>query len=250
MLHIVVPMAGHGSRFAKAGFQTPKPLIPLGGRPMIEWIIDNIRPQRPHRFYFLCLAAHLEKYPEVPSTLRQLCPGCEIIPVAGVTEGAACTVLLARQWIDTDEPLMIANSDQYVDLPIDDYLAGADGPDVDGLIMTFWADHPKWSYCRMKDSGAVAEVVEKQVVSNEATVGIYNFRRGADFVRSADSMIAANIRVNNEFYVAPCYNPIISAGGKVVVKRTGKEGDGMYGLGTPEDANLFAKLRGLPPLIP
>lgn len=250
MLNIVIPMAGHGSRFAQAGFKTPKPLIPLGGKPMIEWVIANIRPQRPHRFHFLCLAKHLEIYPEVPQTLREICPGCEVIPVPGVTEGAACTVLLARQWIDNDQPLMIANSDQVVDLPIDDYLAAGDDPAVAGWIMTFWSDHPKWSFCRMKPDGTVAEVVEKQVVSNEATVGIYNFQRGRDFVRAADDMIAANLRVNNEFYVAPCYNPIIATGGRVVVKRTGRDGDGMYGLGLPEDVNLFAKKRGLAPVVP
>ena len=250
MLHIVIPMAGRGSRFANVGFKTPKPLIPLGGRPMIEWIIDNIRPARPHRFYFLCLAEHLETYPEVPKTLRRLCPGCEVVPVPGVTEGAACTVLLARKWIDVDEPLMIANSDQYVDLGIEDYLAVGDDPAVAGWIMTFHSDHPKWSFCRMRPDGTVGEVVEKQVVSNEATVGIYNFQRGRDFVRAADGMIAANLRVNNEFYVAPCYNQLIAAGARILVKRTGSDGEGMYGLGTPEDVNSFARKRGLGPVVP
>src|ERR1700757_4187284 len=100
LLQIVVPMAGRGSRFANAGYTTPKPLIPVGGRPMIQWVIDNIRPKRPHHFVFLCLAEHLEKYPEVPAEIKKLCPGCDIVPVPGVTEGAACTVLLARKFID------------------------------------------------------------------------------------------------------------------------------------------------------
>jgi dTDP-glucose pyrophosphorylase len=238
-MNIVIPMAGRGSRFSNAGYNTPKPLIPVGGRPMIEWIIENIRPQRAHRFIFLCLAEHLERYPEVPAALQSLCPGCEIVPVSQVTEGAACTVLLARQFIDSTEPLMIANSDQIVDLAINDYLAASDAPDTAGLIMTFWSDHPKWSYCRMRDDGTVSEVVEKQVVSNEATVGIYNFARGGDFVRAADSMIAADLRVNGEFYVAPCYNQLINAGDKVVTMKTGREYDGMYGVGTPEDLEFF-----------
>lgn len=238
-INIVIPMAGRGSRFASAGFTTPKPLIPLGGRAMIEWVIENIRPARPHRFIFLCLAEHLDRYPEVPAELRRLCPGCEIVPVRTVTEGAACTVLLAREFIDSAEPLMIANSDQIVDLPIDEYLAAADAPDVAGLIMTFWSDHPKWSYCRMRADETVSEVVEKQVVSNEATVGIYNFRAGADFVRAADAMIAADLRVNNEFYVAPCYNQLIAEGAKIVTMKTGREYAGMYGLGIPEDLEFF-----------
>ncbi len=206
---------------------------------MIQWVIENIRPARPHRFVFLCLAEHLDQYPDVPDTLKNLCPGCEIIRVDQVTEGAACTVLLARELIDNDQPLMIANSDQWVDFNVDQYLAAGDEPNVDGLIMTFWADHPKWSYCRMRDDGTVAECVEKVVVSNEATVGIYNFRRGRDYVRAADRMIAKNLRVNNEFYVAPTYNQFIEEGARVIVYNVGKEYDGMWGLGIPEDLEIF-----------
>ena len=240
-LQIVIPMAGRGSRFAKAGYETPKPLIPVGGRPMIEWVIENIRPGRAHRFIFLCLAEHLDLYPDVPAELRRLCPGCEIVPVTAVTEGAACTVLLARKFIDTPDPLMIANSDQLVELDINQYLAAADANGVGGLIMTFWAQDPKWSYCRVREDGTVSEVVEKQVVSNEATVGIYNFRQGRDYVRAADAMIAANLRVNNEFYVAPTYNQLIAEGSRIITMKTGREGAGMHGVGTPEDLEKFMK---------
>jgi dTDP-glucose pyrophosphorylase len=239
MLNIVVPMAGRGSRFATAGYSVPKPLISVGGKPMIQWVIENVRPNQPHRFIFICLAEHLVSFPEVPVTLRRLCPGCEIVEVAQVTEGAACTVLLSRSFIDNDDPLMIANADQYVRLDIDDYLTAMEREQAEGLIMTFWADHPKWSYCRMKEDGTVAAVVEKQVVSNEATVGIYNFRRGRDYVRAADAMIAKNLRVNNEFYVAPAYDQLIAEGMKVVIADTGREYDGMFGLGTPGDLDFF-----------
>lgn len=208
---------------------------------MIQWVIENITPRRPHRFLFICLAEHLERYPEVPAKLLELCPGAAIIPVKSVTEGAACTVLLAREYIDNEAPLMIANSDQIVDLSIDDYLAVADQEGVSGLIMTFWADDPKWSFCRMRGDGTVSEVIEKEVISNEATVGIYNFSRGCDFVSSADRMISQNLRVNGEFYVAPCYNQLIREGARVVVARTGKERQGMYGLGTPDDLDFFKK---------
>jgi dTDP-glucose pyrophosphorylase len=239
VLQIVVPMAGRGSRFATAGYTIPKPLIPVGGRPMIHWIIENVRPRRAHQFTFICLAEHLEKFSEVPAALKGICPGCHIISVETVTQGAACTVLLAKEIINSDNPLMIANSDQIVDLDINEYLAAADAPDVGGLIMTFWADHPKWSYCRMRPDNSVCEVVEKQVVSNEATVGIYNFRKGRDFVRAAEQMIAKDLRVNGEFYVAPTYNPLIAEGAKIITARTGTERNGMYGLGIPEDLEFF-----------
>jgi len=239
MLNIVVPMAGRGSRFANEGYLKPKPLISVGGKPMIEWVISNIRPNVDHRFTFICLKEHLEDYPEVPETLKRLCEGCNIVTVDAVTEGAACTVLLAKELINNDDPLMIANADQFVDLDINDYLQVMEEQQADGLIMTFHADHPKWSYCRLDEFGQVSEVVEKQVVSNEATVGIYNFRKGRDFVAAAEQMIERELRVNGEFYVAPAYNQLIEDGRKIVVSKMGKEYDGMYGLGVPGDLRYF-----------
>lgn len=239
MLNIVVPMAGRGSRYAQAHFTQPKPLIPIMGRPMIEWIVDNIRPERGHRFIFICLEEHLRQYPQVAETLSRLCPGCKIVSLNEVTQGAACTVLTVEKLIDSEYPLMIANSDQYVALDIDDYLNQGETSGLDGFMMTFWADDPKWSYCRMRPDGTVSEVVEKQVVSNEATVGIYNFVRGSDFVSAAKSMIEKDLRVNGEFYVAPCYNQLIEKGASIGVVRTGREYDGMHGLGVPQDLAHF-----------
>ncbi len=241
MLNIVVPMAGRGSRFASAGFALPKPLIPVHETaPMIRLVIENLRPKNtPHRFLFLCLQEHLDTYDVADKLTAWAGPGTEVIPVKTVTEGAACTVLLAKEFINSGDPLMIANSDQWVDLDINDYLAAMETEHADGLIMTMWADHPKWSYVRLDDGNAITEVVEKEVVSNEATVGIYNFRHGADFVHAAETMIAKNFRVNNEFYVAPAYNELIADGKKLIYFNVGREYDGMYGLGIPEDLAKF-----------
>ena len=238
MLNIVVPIAGRGSRFTAAGFVTPKPLIAVHGKPMIEVVIDNVRPSRPHRFVFLALAEHLASTPLRP-VLESAAPGCEIVPVAEVTQGAACTVLLARDLIDAAAPLMIANTDQWVDVRIDDYLARMDHERADGLIMTMTAGDPKWSFVGRDRHGRVDRVVEKQPVSDEATVGIYNFREGGAFVRAADRMIASNQRVNGEFYVAPVYNELIGDGATIVTFNVGGVGAGMWGLGTPEDLADF-----------
>jgi NDP-sugar pyrophosphorylase family protein len=238
MLNIVIPMAGRGSRFAHAGYTLPKPLIPVHGQPMIEVVIDNLRPRCDHRFIFLCLQEHLEKY-QIERYLKQWAINCEIITVDEVTEGAACTVLLAKNLINSDEPLMIANCDQWIDIDINNYLDAVDSRQVDGLIMTMTANDPKWSFVRLNEFGYVGEVVEKQVVSKEATVGIYNYRKGADFVAAAEIMIAKNLKVNNEFYVAPAYNEMIASGKKVDFYNIGEDGRGMYGLGTPEDLNIF-----------
>lgn len=238
MLHIVIPMAGAGSRFAAAGYPDPKPLIPVHGTPMIQLVVDNLRPAMPHRFVFICQRAHVRAYGLVEK-LARWAPGCVVHELDGVTEGAACTVLSVRDLVDTDQPLMIANSDQWVDVAIDDYLGDLARPGVDGLIMTMTADDPKWSFVGFGPDGRVERVVEKQVISNEATVGVYNFARGSDFVRAADRMIARDLRVNGEFYVAPVYNQLLEEGAHVVVRNVGRAGAGMHGLGTPADLEAF-----------
>lgn len=240
-LNIVVPMAGRGARFQQAGFTLPKPLIPVLGQPMVRVVIDNVRPARRHRFIFLAQREAIDQY-GLDRLLRRWAPGCEVFPLEGVTEGAACTVLLAKGLIDNAHPLMIVNSDQYVEVDINDYLAHMERQRADGMIMTMWADHPKWSYVRFGADGLPCEVVEKQVVSNEATVGIYNYRHGADFVAAAERMIAKNLRVNNEFYVAPAYNEMLAGGARLCLYNVGRECAGMYGLGTPEDYAKFPDL--------
>lgn len=238
MLHIVVPMAGRGSRFTTAGYTLPKPLIPVHGVPMIQLVVANLRPQQLHRFVFLCQQDHLDQFP-MEQTLREVAPNCCIVPVSGVTQGAACTVLLAREQIATSDPLMIANSDQWVDYPIDDYLATLEHNRLDGLIMTMTADDPKWSFVRPAPDQLITEVVEKRVISNEATVGIYNFRHGSDFVAAAEQMIEHDLRVNGEFYVAPVYNQLIADHRRISYVNVGAEGAGMYGVGIPADLRLF-----------
>lgn len=236
MLNIVVPMAGRGSRFANAGYKMPKPLIDVDGKYMIEVVSNNIRPSCPHRFIYLCLEEHIKKY-DLETRLNGISPGCIIVPVREVTEGAACTVLLAEKYIDNEEPLMTANSDQYIDTDINNYLEKQDG--MDGLIMTMYADDFKWSFIRFDEDMLVREVREKEVISNEATVGIYNFAHGADYVEYAHKMIEANERVNGEFYVAPVYNQMIKAGKRIAFYNIGSVNDGMYGLGAPEDLEAF-----------
>ncbi len=242
MLNIVVPMAGLGSRFAKAGYALPKPLIAVHGIPMIQLVIANITPARPHRFVFICQNSHIAEF-DLRLKLASWAPGSETIGIDGVTEGAACTVLLARDVIASGDALMIANSDQFVDCSIDAYLADLDARALDGLIMTMWADDPKWSFAAIDAQGLTTEVAEKRVISNHATVGIYNFARGSDFVTAADAMIAADARVNGEFYVAPVYNQLIAGGARIGVHDIGREAAGMYGLGIPADLDLFLSLK-------
>ncbi|MCM1103733.1 MAG: glycosyltransferase family 2 protein [Clostridium sp.] len=236
MINTVIPMAGRGSRFVNAGYKLPKPLIDINGKPMIEVVVNNLRPNCEHRFVFLCLEEHIKQY-DLESKLSTIAPDCVIVPVSQVTEGAACTVLLAEKYINNDDRMMIANSDQYVDIDINDYLEVENG--VDGLIMTMTANNPKWSFIRYDKNNLVTEVREKVVISEEATVGIYNFVKGSDFVYGAHDMIDKKIRVNNEFYVAPVYNQLIESGKRFKFYNIGSENNGMYGLGIPEDLSKF-----------
>ncbi|KGD74881.1 glycosyl transferase family 2 [Tatumella morbirosei] len=242
MINIVIPMAGRGSRFSAAGYSDPKPLIMLNDKRMIEVVVNNLRPVTAHRFIFICQSSHVREY-KLEQILQHIAPGAIIVPVEGITEGAACTVLAAKALIDNAQPLMIANSDQWVDTNINHYLQQMEDRSLNGLIMTMTASDPKWSYACCDIDGNVVSVTEKQVVSDQATVGIYNYRYGSDFCRFAEQMIRNDDRSQGEFYVAPVYNYMLAAGrGPLGVVNIGSEMKGMYGLGTPADLQAFCRL--------
>lgn len=238
MLNIVIPLAGRGSRFVEAGYEIPKPLIPIDGEPMIKHVIDNLKPKCNHRFIFICQQEHIQKY-GLDSKLKSYTKGSEVISINNITEGQICTVLLAKHLFNNDDELMTANSDQWVDFDVDLYLETIKEKKLDGMIMTMKADDPKWSYVRLDENGYVVETAEKKVISDMATVGIFNFTKGSYLVKAAEQMIKDNLRVNNEFYTCPCYNYLIKGGMKIGVYNVGGEYAGMYGLGTPDDLEWF-----------
>ena len=233
-MNVLIPMAGAGSRFAEQGYTFPKPLIEVGNKPMIQVVVDNLNIDA--NYIFIVQSEHYEKY-NLETVLNMIKPGCTIVQVDGVTEGAACTTLLAREFIDNDQPLIIANSDQFVEWNSNEVLYAFSTEGVDGGILCFDSTHPKWSYAKLDGDGFVSEVAEKQPISTNATVGIYYWARGSLYVSCADTMIAKDIRVNNEFYVCPVFNEAIEQGSKIRIKHIAD--DGMWGLGTPEDLNHF-----------
>ena len=233
-MNVLIPMAGAGSRFEKAGYTFPKPLIDVRGKPMIQWVVDNLNVEA--KYIFIVQKSHFKKY-NLKETLNNFCPNNEIVQVDGITEGAACTTLLAKTFIDKDEPLIIANSDQFVEWNNEEFIYTSTTGDLDGNILTFKSTHPKWSYVKLNDSGYVTEVAEKRPISDVATVGIYYWRRGSDYVKYAEQMIRKNIRVNNEFYVCPVFNEAIDDGKRIRTFNIEK----MWGLGTPEDLEYFLK---------
>ena len=233
-MNVLIPMAGRGSRFATQGYTFPKPLIDVKGKPMIQVVVENLNIKA--NYTFIVQKEHYVKY-SLQYLLNLIAPNCNIVQVDGITEGAACTTLLAKEFIDNDEPLLMANSDQFVEWDSNETLYAFQNGGADGGILTFPATHPKWSFAKLGEDGYVSEVAEKKPISEHATVGIYWWKKGSDYVKYAEQMIKKDIRTNNEFYVCPVFNESIEDGKKVSIKEI--DSDGMWGIGTPEDLNYF-----------
>ena len=231
-LNVLIPMAGAGSRFEKAGYTFPKPLIEVKGKPMIQVVVENLNMKA--NYIYVVQKSHREKY-NLDALLSLITPGCKIVETEGMTEGAACTALLAKEHINSDAPLFFANSDQFVEWDSNEFMYKMNETDADGGIVSFTATHPKWSFAKIDEQGLVTEVAEKKPISDIATVGYYYWKNGSDFVKYAEQMIDKNVRVNNEFYVCPVFNEAIGDGKQIRTFNV----DGMWGLGTPEDLNYY-----------
>lgn len=231
-MNVLIPMAGRGSRFADVGYTFPKPLIEVNGKPMIQVVLENLNIEA--NYTFVVRKEHYEKY-SLQYLLTLIAPGCNIIQVDEMTEGSACTTLLAKEFINNDDPLLLANSDQFMEWNSNECLYAFNADGIDGGILTFKATHPKWSYAKVGSDGFVAEVAEKKPISQDATVGVYFWKKGSDYIKYAEQMIDKDIRTNGEFYICPVFNEAINDGKKVRIK----EIERMWGIGTPEDLNYF-----------
>jgi HAD superfamily hydrolase (TIGR01509 family) len=231
-LNVLIPMAGAGSRFEQAGYTFPKPLIDVRNKPMIQVVVENLNIDA--NYIYLVQKSHREKY-NLDTLLNLITPGCKIVEVDGITEGAACTALLAKEYINNDAPLFFANSDQFAEWDSNEFMYKMQETDADGGIVVFKATHPKWSFAKINEQGLVTEVAEKNPISDNATAGFYYWKYGSDFVKYAEQMIEKNIRVNNEFYVCPVFNQAIEDGKEIRTFNINK----MWGLGTPEDLRYF-----------
>ena len=231
-MNVLIPMAGAGSRFQQAGYTFPKPLIDVRGKPMIQVVVDSLNIEA--NYIYIVQKEHRSKY-NLDTLLNLITPNCRIVEVDGITEGAACTTLLAKEFINNDEPLIIANSDQYIEWDSNEFMYKMTEQSLDGGIVTFRATHPKLSFAKVNDMGYVVEVAEKKPISDIATVGVYYWKQGKNYVTYAERMIEKNIRVNNEFYVCPVFNQAIEDN-KLIKTFDIKT---MLGLGTPEDLQYF-----------
>ena len=237
MINVVIPMAGAGSRFSKAGYSTPKPFIDVAGKPMIVRVLENLALPGAH-YILIARREHMEAEGELVREIEHKYQAT-FVSIDGLTEGTACTVLYARKLINNDTPLLIANSDQIVDFNAQDFIDDYSRRNLDGSILTFQdkARDPKWSYARISDDGLVREVREKQAISELATVGIYLFRKGSEFIDATIEMILAQDRVNGEYYTCPTYNYMIHREMRIGIYDIPPEK--MHGIGTPKDLNNY-----------
>lgn len=230
-------MAGKGSRFKEVGEVRPKPFIKIMGKTMIERVLENLNCEGAH-FILIAQEKHLEDYADI---VNEICNkySIEFVTIDQITEGAACTCLFARRLINNSFPLVIANSDQIIDIDFQEFIDDCFNKNLDGSIMTFkdLSMDPKWSFAAIGSDGLVSRVAEKMPISNQATVGIYMFKTGSIFIDSAIDMIARNERTSNEFYVCPTYNFAISNNSRIGIYEINQ--NQMHGLGTPEDLKKF-----------
>jgi NDP-sugar pyrophosphorylase family protein len=225
-------MAGEGSRFKSAGYVLPKPMIMVNNKTMIQTVCENINLNG--KYIFVVKKDDLIKY-DIENHIKSFCNNYEIVVQEGKLEGAVLSALLAKEYIDNNEHLLVVNSDQYIEWDSNKDINNIINSGVDGSILTFNSNETKWSYVKRNEYNIIEKVSEKNVISNEATCGIYYWNKGSDFVKFANDMIQKNIKVNNEFYICPVFNEAI-LNKKIISPYPIKK---MYGLGTPEDLENF-----------
>ena len=235
-MQLVIPMAGLGTRFSHAGYKKIKPLIKVLDKSMIEIVLDNLIPQKSKiDKVILIINREIDQDDQFKTLIKNYKQKIELRVLNNVSRGPADSVYMARDLILLDEPVTIANCDQYLFTDMKQFYQNLSEPDKDGIIITMQDNHPKWSYAKVNELGLVTEVAEKKPISDDATVGIYYWKHGSDFIKYAEQMIEKDIRVNGEFYTCPVFNEAIGDGKQVYTTTVNK----MWGIGTPEDLNYY-----------
>ena len=232
-MKVVVPLAGRGSRFVNAGINTPKPLVDILGKSMISWALKSLEGIRPSQLIFILLKEHDEKY-DLANRLRAQYGASELILLDQVTEGQLATILTARELIDTDEDVLIANCDTYIVSNLAETILNRP-PDCAGIISVANMPGDRWSFARTDEQGRVVEVAEKVRMSDHASTGFYYFSSGRQLVDMGAEMIQRGEKTRGEYYVIPVYQKYIERGWLVIVARARE----MWDMGTPEALEIF-----------
>jgi RpiB/LacA/LacB family sugar-phosphate isomerase len=228
--NLLVPLAGRGQRFVDEGYVVPKYMITARDRHLIDWALSSIDTQECNLIF--CLRQdHINNFGVDDVFRKKFGNDIKIVVIDKITDGSVSTCLLAKDYIDNDLPLFIYTVDvhfqrKFVPVPFQNN---------SGLVLTFKSNNPAYSYVKTDKNGIATLTAEKEVISNNACVGVYGFATGALFVKYAEKMIAQNLRTRNEFYITPLYNLMIQDKHAVTIQ----EVERMYIMGTPEEYKFF-----------
>lgn len=239
-MHLVIPMAGLGSRFSSRGYKVPKPLLPVGKIRLFELVLANLISDSIHEITFIA-PRHFQIKDDLKALGGLLSREVSLVEIDYVTEGPASTVELALPKLDMGAPLVVANSDQYLDCSLNDFYGNVLDDRYTGAVVTMTDSDSKWSYAEVSNDGMITRIAEKEVISNYATAGVYGFRKAEYFFDGLDKMKAEGVKVNGEYYVGPVYNYLDSSSGPIKNSFVGNLNDIMFGLGTPEDYEFFLR---------
>lgn len=229
MKTLVIPMAGLGSRFSKAGFDKHKPLIEVGGKTLIRHSIDSLGLGDDWKVVLICRKQEGSYKEAVEAEV----PEATFVWIDELTSGAAETCLYAQDHIDPDDELIITNCDQFLDWDVDSFLKQSVDSLFNGSVLTYDSTDPKNSFCRSVD-GKIVEIVEKKAISNEALVGLHWWRYGQDFLEPAARMVE-NFTGDRETYISEVYSDMVRDGLVKAIPIDGK----YWSIGTPEDFYVF-----------
>lgn len=239
---VLIPMAGAGSRFVKAGYDLPKPLIEVSGRPMVIQATLDLPDAPIHRFV---LRKDLPSLEMITKKLRSSYTGTETAILEGLTEGQAITCLEGMEGLEDQEPVTVGACDNGVlyDVAQFEELMDDEATDVIVWVVRGHADgkaKPQmFGWVEADIDGTVRDVSVKKALADPATdpmiIGTFTFKKAENFKRAAESLVRRNQRINNEFYVDSLIWDAIQLGLKVKIF----EVDAYLGWGTPDDLDTF-----------
>lgn len=229
-----MPMAGRGARFANEGYQTPKPLIEVNGKPMFTWALKSLKKVDYRLLIIIALDEHEKEY-HLSKLINTNCDKRTVLlTIPKVTDGQLCTVLTAKEMINTEEDILIMASDSYIVSNIGTHINNLSS-ECKGLISVINLPGDKYSFAKVDESGKVIKVAEKLRISNHASTGMYYFKSGKEFVEIGEGMIANKELTKGEYYVIPVYQKMIENGKTIEIS----EANEMWDLGTPEAKSFF-----------
>lgn len=235
-MKLVIPMAGRGSRFADQGIDTPKPLIEVAGKPMLDHALAGLSDLAFSGVIFVALREHDAASNLTARLKARFGDRCEVVLLDNVTEGQLCTVLAARELLDPDEDVLVGGCDTLVHGGLAEVLRNRDER-LRGVLSVAQLPGDRWSFARADASGDVVEVAEKRRISDWCCTGLYWFASAAEFLALADAMIAANDRTRGEFFVTPLYGWYLQRGLQVQIAPC----DVIADMGTPDAAAEFER---------